>query len=48
MQRPRLTFVCALDPARLSALFADGSFVGDLHALGARVALMLSDFSPPA
>ena len=43
--RPRLTFACKLDPARLSALFADGSVLASLQALGGRVALMLSDLS---
>jgi hypothetical protein len=40
-----LTFACELDPARLTALFADLSVIEDLLALRARVALMLSDFS---
>jgi hypothetical protein len=43
--RPRLTFACEVDPARLSALFADDSVVTSLQALGGRVALMLSDLS---
>ena len=43
--RPELTFACELDAARLAALFADASVVEDLLALGARVALMVSDFS---
>jgi hypothetical protein len=43
--RPELTFACELDPARLTALFADSSVIEDLLALGARVTLMLSDFS---
>ena len=42
---PLLTFACELDPARLEALFADSPIIGDLLALGARVALMCSDFS---
>ncbi len=46
MARPRVTFACELDPTRLTALVSDGSVVQDLQALGARVALMLSDFSP--
>jgi hypothetical protein len=45
MARPRLTFACELDAARLSALFANGSLLEDLRALDGRVALMLSDFS---
>ncbi|MBV9094601.1 MAG: hypothetical protein JO132_12110 [Streptosporangiaceae bacterium] len=43
--RPELTFACELDPARLAGLFADSSVIEDLLALGARVALMVSDFS---
>jgi hypothetical protein len=43
--RPELTFACELDPARLTALFADSSVIEDLLALRARVALVLSDFS---
>jgi hypothetical protein len=46
MARPRVTFACELGPPRLTALVADGSVVHDLQALGARVALMLPDFSP--
>lgn len=42
---PRLTFACELDPVRLTGLFADPSVSEDLLVLGARVALMLSDFS---
>jgi hypothetical protein len=42
---PRLTFACELDPDRLAALFADSRVIDDLLALGARVALMCSDFS---
>lgn len=42
---PQLTFACELDPARLAALFADSGVIGDLLGLGARVALMCSDFS---
>jgi hypothetical protein len=45
-QQPRLTFACELDPTRLTALFSDGSVIADLQALGAHVALMLSDLSP--
>lgn len=41
----QLTFACELDPARLEGLFADPSVARDLLALGARVALMCSDFS---
>jgi hypothetical protein len=44
-QPPRLTFACELDRARLADLFADPEVIGDLLALGARVALMCSDFS---
>src|SRR5690348_5969662 len=40
---PRLTLACELDPARLTALFADPAVIADLQALGAHVALMLSD-----
>lgn len=43
--KPRLTFACELDPARLADLFAEPSLIDDLLALEARVALMLSDFS---
>jgi hypothetical protein len=46
VQPPRLTFACELDSARLAAMVADASVIEDLHALGARVTLMLSDFSP--
>jgi hypothetical protein len=42
---PQLTFACELDPSRLAALFADSGVIGDLLGLGARVALMCSDFS---
>jgi hypothetical protein len=45
LARPRLTFACELDPARLTDLFSDASVIADLQALDARVALMLSDFS---
>jgi hypothetical protein len=45
LQPPRLTFACELDPARLADLFADSEIIGDLLALGARVALMCSDFT---
>jgi hypothetical protein len=41
---PRLSFACELDPARLVNLFADSAVIDDLLALGARVALMCSDF----
>jgi hypothetical protein len=44
-RQPRLTFACELDPAQLADLFADSSVIDDLRALGARVALMCSDFS---
>jgi hypothetical protein len=43
--RPGLTFACELDRARLAPLLADGVVINDLRALGARVALMVSDFS---
>lgn len=46
MPRPSLTFACELDPARLTALFSDAAVIADLQALGAHVALMLSDLSP--
>jgi len=42
---PHLTFACELGPARLAALFSDASVIVDLQALGAHVALMLSDRS---
>lgn len=45
MPAPRLTFACELDPARLTALFSDAAVIDDLRALGARLALMLSDLS---
>ena len=45
MQPPRLTFACELDPARLTALFADPAVIADLQALGAHVALALADLS---
>jgi hypothetical protein len=45
MPQPRLTFACELDPARLTALFSDAGVIADLQALGAHVALMLSDLS---
>jgi hypothetical protein len=45
LQPPRLTFACELDPARLAVLFDDFAVIDDLLALGARVALMCSDFS---
>lgn len=41
----RLTFACEVDPARLTALFANPTVIADLQALHARVALMLSDLS---
>ncbi len=41
-----MTFACELDPARLTALFTDPAVLADLQALGAHVALMLSDLSP--
>jgi hypothetical protein len=45
LQPPQLAFACELDSARLPAMFADSSVTDDLLALGARVALMCSDFS---
>jgi hypothetical protein len=45
LQPPQLTFACELDATRLAHLFADSSVIDDLLALGARVALMCSDFS---
>jgi hypothetical protein len=45
LRPPRLTFACELDSGRLAALFAGSAVVDDLLALGARVALMCSDFS---
>lgn len=44
--RLQLTFACELDAARLTALVADATVLEALHRLGARVTLMLSDFSP--
>jgi len=41
MPRPRLTFACELDSARLTGLFADPSVVTHLQALSARVAMMV-------
>lgn len=41
-----MTFACELGRDRLTALFSDGSVIEDLQALGAGVALMLSDLSP--
>lgn len=41
-----MTFACELDPACLTALFADPAVITDLQALGAHVGLMLSDLSP--
>jgi hypothetical protein len=32
--RPRLTFACELDRARLATLLADGAVINDLRALG--------------
>jgi len=46
MPRPRLTFACELDSARLTGLFAGPSVVTHLQALSARVAMMVSDLSP--
>jgi hypothetical protein len=43
--RPSVTFACELDAARLTELFADGSVVDELKALGARVMMMVSDLS---
>jgi len=40
-----LTFACELHPARLTALFFEASVIAHLQALGAHVALMLSDLS---
>lgn len=45
MRPARLTFACELDPARLTALFADPAVIADLQALGAHVALTLADLS---
>jgi hypothetical protein len=45
LARPNLTFVCELDAPRLTELFADPSVIDDLQALGARVMIMVSDFS---
>jgi hypothetical protein len=42
---PQLTFACELDHAQLAGLLADPRVIDDLLALGARVALMCSDFS---
>jgi hypothetical protein len=42
---PQLTFACELDHARLAGLLADPQVIEDLLALGARVALMCSDFT---
>lgn len=44
-RRPRLTFACELDAARLTALFGDPGLIEDLRGLRARVVLMLSDYS---
>jgi hypothetical protein len=46
LQPPTLTFACELDAARLTALFDDPAVLADLQALRARVALMLSDYTP--
>ncbi len=43
--RPRLTFACELDSARLTALFSDTTVIPALRELGASIALMLSDLS---
>jgi hypothetical protein len=40
-----LPLVCELDPAHLTALFSDAAVTADLQALGAHVALMLTDLS---
>lgn len=45
LTRPSVTFACELDAARLTELFADGSVIDDLQALGARVTMMVSDLS---
>jgi hypothetical protein len=45
MSQPHLTFACELDPERLTELFADGSVIGNLQALQARVIIMVSDLS---
>ena len=45
MRPPRLSFACELDTPRLTELFADASVITELQALGARVAVMLSDYS---
>jgi hypothetical protein len=42
---PRLSFACELDAPRLSELFANRAVIADLQALGAHVALMLSDLT---
>lgn len=41
----RLSFACELGRQRLVEVFSDGSVIQDLKAMGARVVLMLSDFS---
>lgn len=41
----RLSFACELGRRRLVEVFSDGSVIEDLKAMGARVVLMLSDFS---
>jgi hypothetical protein len=38
MARPRLTFACELDAARLTALFANGSVLENRHVLGSAAA----------
>ncbi len=45
MGQPRLSLACELDTHRLTELFADASVIAELQALGARVAVMLSDYS---
>lgn len=45
MERTLLTFACELGPAKLTELFAGSAVIADLQVMGARVALMLSDFS---
>jgi len=45
MSSPQLSFACELDPARLAGLFADGTVIDELRALGARVLVMVSDLS---
>ncbi len=45
MRQLRLSFACELDSPRLTELFADTSVIAELQGLGARVAMMLSDYS---